>query len=156
MHLMSSSKLNSTRIGGQRLEYRVRYSRAAKRRRIQVGPAGVTVLLPQGQSLTDAARLLKQNAEWVKSQVEAVARLVHVRRNLRSALLLAGKELRLIVRRSEEGRARVILGDGEIEVQVPPGAEPSKVLERWMRRRARHVFADAVARRSTQMKVRPR
>jgi hypothetical protein len=53
------------------ITYTVRVSHRARRCRIQVGLAGVTLVVPRRMPMTDAESFLRQNADWIQARLAA-------------------------------------------------------------------------------------
>jgi predicted metal-dependent hydrolase len=153
---LAHEKLSTVRLGGRVVRYRVRYSPAAKRSRIQVGPAGVTAVLPRGRPAREAAALLKRNAAWVESQIASISRLGEIGTTKgRPTVLLRGRETEVSVEKHAiRFTPRVALAQDQIRLTLPRGTSANRALECWMRRLARRELCAALTLRAAEMKVR--
>jgi predicted metal-dependent hydrolase len=149
----------SVQLGARRVEFTVRVSRGAKRRRISVTPSGVEVTLPGGHNGELAEAFLRENATWVLSQIDFVERSGSFRKPLVPAspvVLLRGQEISVDVVPEDSARwYGRITTNGRLSVRVPTGntVDPVKTLEGWFRRQARADIMTRLAERSREMRV---
>ena len=150
-------------LSGQRVDYRVRFSVGARKSRIRVGPTGVEVILPQGAKQSSAEGFLRRHAAWILDQLAFFRRAGRIRMARRGALstaiLLRGRSTRVLIRHDDSLRKYGIIEDskGEICVRLPESGtiEPLRVLEGWLRKRAREAIYARVVDRSREMRRRP-
>lgn len=135
----------------------------ARKSRIRVGPTGVEVILPQGAKQSSAAGFLRKHAVWVLDQLAFFRRAGRVRiargEGLPTAILFRGHSTRVLIRQDDSLRKYGIVEDSreEICVRLPKSVatEPSRVLEGWLRKRAREAIYARVVERSREMRRRP-
>ncbi|MRR33039.1 DUF45 domain-containing protein, partial [bacterium] len=73
IHMVKSS-IATTRVQGNPLTYNIKWSERARRLRISVSEAGVTVTLPRGFAAVEAEKFLQQNAVWLDEQLRRMAK----------------------------------------------------------------------------------
>lgn len=148
-------------IGGRDVDYGIEYSPRARRSRIRVNPAGVTVTMPKGTEPEHASDFLKLNETWVLAQMDYVARAGSV------AITAPGSEVRRILLRGVETPVRVVEEEStrlyaiaeparkHIRIRVPRGrnADADRALELWLRREARNGIQAALRKYTKQMRV---
>ena len=145
---------------GNEIPYTVRVSTRARRLRITVSSNGVTVTLPKGVPQREAERFMRQNADWVKAQVERASRQAKSSNLPPDVILWHGDALQLV--RIEEperkSRARVEASRGRMRVLVPAGSRVStrKTAEAWMRANARDEIEQVVAVEARRMGAHPK
>ncbi len=159
--MKSATKLQggTVELCGRPVNYLIRTSPGAKRRRIRVTPHGVEVVIPGNGDIGSAAPFLRENEKWVLEQLDFVERSSGVvrKKNQPRSLLLRGKERTVRIGEQETTRRYGLVheeGDGLI-VRVPTGKSDlaSRALELWLRRMARADLQAALERRARQMKV---
>ena len=140
-------------LGGNRVDYDVVVSRAARQTRIRVGPGGVEVVQPVGASGRDVSAFLRRNESWVLAQLDRVASLPALRRPVRrqsGEILYRGERtpVRVEFVDTKARGNRVVLSEGEIVVRRGPETQTSAVrgLENWLRGQARSAIADYLPR----------
>ena len=146
-------------LGGKRVEYTIRSSAGANRRRIRVTPNGIEVVIPPGTEPGNAAAFLRQNESWVLEQLDFVERSSGLIRNqVRPlTLLLRGEEQKIRV--VEEATTRrygiIIENQDELIVRVPNGktSVACRALELWLRRLTRADLHAALKRRAREMRL---
>ena len=131
--------------------FRIKSVRRGGNVRARVGPSGVEVLLPAAEREDRAAGFLRDNADWVLSQIDRVERLPDraVRPTLPPHhLLLYGVPTRVRVTVRTGGLNRVTHEDGEIAILHGRQATtpPVRSLGNWLRKQARVRLARSVAR----------
>ncbi len=147
-------------IAGNEIPYQVRVSARARRLRITVSSSGVTVTLPKGVPQREAERFMRQNADWVKAQVERASKQAK-NSNLPPDVILWHGEAMQLVRIEEperKSRARVEVSCGRMRVLVPAGSRTStrKIAEAWMRANAREEIEEVVAVEARRMGAHPK
>jgi len=160
---MTRSSISTTRIQGRELSYQVKWSERARRLRISVSDAGVTVTLPRGFAARDAERFVQENAAWLDGQLSRMekARQKRARQALpKDVILLRGKptQVKVIVEADRKARALIREAAGRLQVHLPEGAGDIKgeVVERALRQMAREELEQAVARHAGLMRVKPK
>lgn len=146
-------------LGGKRVDFSIRSSAGATRRRIRVTPNGVEVVIPRGGEPGNATAFLRENEAWVLEQLDFVERSSGLIRNQARpmTILLRGEERKIRV--VEEATTRrygiVVEGPEELIVRVPTGkkALAGRALELWLRRMVRADLQAALIRRSKEMRV---
>ncbi|WBQ10786.1 M48 family metallopeptidase [Hyphomonadaceae bacterium ML37] len=143
------------RLGERELAYTL--DRSARRRTIglKVGPDGLSVVLPQRASASEADRAVRERAGWILDRLDKQARRV-IAPPLHG---VDGEKIGwlggvLTLRVTPHDRARTALTrDGDyLDVRVDAGLEPSlcaatirRALSRWRREQALAVMAPKVA-----------
>jgi Predicted metal-dependent hydrolase len=149
-------------LHGTPLTYSLSISTRARRLRISVSDAGVTLVLPAGLSARDGEAFLLKNGDWVLQQLE---RRQKQARNTRpplpkDVLLLRGKPVRVegIEEPGRLSRARVEERPDRLFVYLPVGKQSvlPQVLDRWLRELARAEIEKTVLRLSAVMRVSPK
>src|ERR1700753_4525208 len=138
------TSLHSVEVGEQRVEYTIRVSRAAKRARIRVAPAGVEVVLPTDSGLDHAESFLQENGDWLLDQLAFFKRAggfrVKTGVNDDAHILLDGVETATAVVEVDSRRrcARVIHEGDCLKVIIPRGGGVNALasLHNWLRSRA--------------------
>jgi predicted metal-dependent hydrolase len=130
-------RLETITIGGRKVEYRVRHSKAARKLRVRVGPNGVEVVQPVGRDDDELAAFVHSSADWIVGQLERVERLRHVRKPERlqaGELLYRGDPTRVRIEQHpyRRGANRVFHEDGDILEYLPQvtgrlGQRPAKI-----------------------------
>jgi predicted metal-dependent hydrolase len=147
---------DSLEIGGVRIDYFVRESSSASKLRIRVDSAGVEVVKPRARSLHDVRGFLAQNVEWVVDQLDRVSGS-SLDQDV-DGFMLFGKPASLRVEPpTRPGLNRIELGSDDV-LLVTDSRDPNQLaglLERRLRREARHAIGAAILRRSAQLKVAP-
>ncbi len=162
--LPSASAQGLTLADGRGIVYEVRRSDRARRARLTITPAAeVVVVLPRRWPPAEAERLVVRHERWIARrvhQLRAEEERLAARPALGAGRLLEVEGRPLRVRFVDgtpppaRGSVRVV-GD---ELRVWPGRdgrEPTDLLERWLRARARRAVAARVAVRASEMDVRP-
>ena len=149
-------------LEGQRIDYRIRISPLAKRCKIRVSLDGVEVVLPCRVSLKRAVSMLREHGAWVVRQVEHQQHRVAASAALlpENTILLRGEptQVEIIRTTSAGGLAQVDHRDGRWRVRllVQRAADPTKVLETWLRHQARQDIEARLAHRCVEMRQQPR
>jgi predicted metal-dependent hydrolase len=154
---LTNGKVESIRLRGMTVKYRVQRSATARRRRLRVSPAGVVVVLPEGHSAADAVEFLRQNSMWVTEGVQALSRLAGSVRTAAPAanMLLQGEPTKVLLRRVAPGRRpRVEMESGRLTLYLSPKAKAAAALEQWLRNVARQEIHAIARARSRELGVR--
>ena len=136
-------------LRGNRVDYDVVFSRAARQTRIRVGPGGVEVVRPAGASDEDVSAFLRRNEGWVLAQIERVAGLRALRQPVRrqcGEILYRGAPtpVRIEFVETRARGNRVGWREGAIVVRRGPETRTPAAhgLENWLRGQARSAIAD--------------
>jgi len=139
-------------IGRKRIDVLVTTSERAAKLRVRVTPRGVEVVRPRGRSDEDVDAFARQNADWILEQIRRQARFARIRRPERrtpGTILYRGEETRLVIDPPANGsRGNRVRLTGEGIVLSPGGTsetQPSRSLERWLRRQARELIEQELA-----------
>lgn len=148
-----SNRQEITLIQGKPVRYRVRRSQRARRLTLEVDKRnGLVVVLPARVARREVFAMLQEHAVWIDRQVERFG--VRFGPQCReyasgSELLFLGRARRLEIEPLAAGRKRSVLRlDGDtLHARLAPRdvLEIRPVLERWLRRQARRIFAERVA-----------
>lgn len=155
------TSLHSVEVGEQRVEYTIRISRAARRARIRVAPAGVEVVLPTNSALDRAESFLQENGDWLLDQLAFFKRAgdCRIRTGVKddAHILFNGvKTATEVVEVDSRCRyARVIHEADCLKVIIPRGGtvDPVASLHNWLRRKARKLVHELLALRAREMGV---
>lgn len=161
MIAMRKTSLHSVEVGEQRVDYTVRVSRAARRARIRVAPAGVEVVLPADSGLDRAESFLQENGDWLLDQLAFFKRAGDFRieagvKDDAHILFKGVKTATEVVKVDSRRRcARVIHEAGRLKVIVPRGGavNPLSSLQNWLRREARKLVHERLEFRAREMGV---
>ncbi|MFZ1643555.1 MAG: SprT family zinc-dependent metalloprotease [Candidatus Contendobacter sp.] len=160
---MKPATLSSIHLAGRRVDYRLIRSKAAKRLRVRVGPAGVEVVQPAAQRVGAVEAFLHANDQWIIAQLERIERLYPVRRPHASAsgeILYRGAPtpVQIMDHAHRQGPAKVIFEQDRL--MIIRGREsrtaPAKTLENWLRKQARTAIEQHVAVVAGQLRRTPR
>jgi len=155
---LTSGKLETVRLKGRTVKYRVRHSPSAKRRRLQVSPGGVVVVLPKSDSASGAADFIRKNAVWVTQEIGALSR----RANSISAasgsasMLLCGELVRVVCASAQSRRSHIDISNHQVILQIPSGVDPTARLEQWLRQIARREIQRLLKTRANELGVKPK
>jgi predicted metal-dependent hydrolase len=160
---LARSVLQSIRLKGRLIPYRLRESDTARRCRVRVSPAGVEVIVPRGSDDARAAAFLRENTSWILDQLAFLDRLQSVRRASarlsRNSILLRGRDVPVeIVPESTQRTYAITRHDGlTIRIHIPEQGfvDSGRALESWLRRQARREIAVRLAERVKDMRLRP-
>ncbi len=140
----------------------VRLSDRARRVRVQVGPAGVVLVVPRRISVERAQAFLVTQADWIRRQLarqQQAASLRAARRPPPGSFRWRGDLVAPAVMDDPDLRfcARVSLHEGRPRVRVPPGRADlaPRALWTWLQDQARRALEARVAERAPAMGVRP-
>lgn len=160
---MKAATQHQIQLGGRRVDYRVMYSRAARKLRVRVGPNGVEVVQPTARNGEDVSAFLDSNKAWILDQLQRVDRLRNVRRPVQrrvGVILFRGELTQVRVETTEtRGRGNVIdFIDGEIVVRRGAGSQTpaARGLENWLRKQARAEIEKHLAITTTRIRQNPR
>jgi hypothetical protein len=148
-------------LGERNVDYTVRFSRAAKRARIRVAPAGVEVVLPADAKPDRAESFLQENGDWLLDQLAFFERAggfrVKPSTDESAHIQLDGVRtaIEFIEVDSSRRYARIIHEAGCLKVLVPraDAVNPLTSLQNWLRREARRRIHDRLAARAEEMNV---
>ena len=157
---MSNSTGKTIYLQGHRVDYSVRFSQTAKKRRIKVNSKGVEVILPSNVSEDRAAVFLRENSVWVLDQLAFIRRMGALRSKSvlprPQSILFRGKPLVIEVIEEKSNRNFGLLEQLNnrllIRIPVHKPIEPLKALESWLRRRARQDIESRLAERTREMR----
>ena len=155
------TSLHSVEVGDQRIDYTVRISRAARRARIRVAPAGVEVVLPTDSGLDRAESFLQENGDWLLDQLAFFNRTGNFRIeagvNEDAYILFNGVKTAMEVVEIDSRRrcARIIHEADCLKVIIPRGSavNPLASLQNWLRRMARKLVHERLELRAREMGV---
>lgn len=150
-------------LKGKPVTYSVRYSRTAKRNRIQVNSEGVTVFLPRQVSEDQAALFLIQNEAWVVEQIAFINRMGSMRipqpELPPDTFLFRGVQTHLNIIPVETDRTYGLVDEqpGKLNIHIPQhgNVNNQKTIETWLRRQARMDIEERIKVRSEEMKQNP-
>lgn len=135
-------------IGARSIPYEVRQSARAERKRIEVTPAGVCVIVPQGTSAEEVEGFVRRRRRWLHDKTEEIREEVERLRtgtpqgfHSGAKILFRGRYLKLRVR--PEAAERPVLRyrtafDVAVPRELPPGereATARNLIERWLEER---------------------
>jgi predicted metal-dependent hydrolase len=139
-------------LDGQKVEWRLVRSSAAKKLRIKVGPDGVVVVLPDGRDDSEAAAFVASNRAWVAEQLARTRKLQAARRpqtRTKGQLLFRGELIAVRVLHSAQWRGpnKVTLDGGVITITCGQESRTStdRSLENWLRKQARERIGQIIA-----------
>lgn len=156
-------------VGTRVIPYEVRRSGRAARKRIEVSPGQVVVIVPEGSPEEDVERFVQTKRRWLHDKTEEIAEEVE---RLRAAtpegfhsgakILFRGRYLRLRVRTADVERPTISYRTG-FHVELPEGwgrgdAEPTvrKLVEGWLETRMTRDAWQVVRRRGAPHGLEPR
>ena len=147
-----------TVIAGRRISYQLVRSKRARRLRVTVKDAQVTVTLPTGVRVEEAEKLLQQNSAWLLRHLDAAPRRKAKDKTLpANVILLRGEATRIevIEEAGRQARLKVEESAGRLIVRVPAGTRstPRQLVAPWLRQRARVEVEAMVRRQATRMGV---
>jgi predicted metal-dependent hydrolase len=156
-------------IGARSIPYEVRRSRRAGRKRIEVGPRGIEVIVPHDTSLEDVEDFVQRKRRWLHDKTEEVREEVERLRgdtpqgfHSGAKILFRGRYLRLRVRMGEVGRPTLAYRRA-FHVELPRGvpsrdrdAVVRKIVEQWLDHRLTEDAWEIVRRRGAPHGLDPR
>lgn len=155
-------------IGAREIRYEVRRSGRADRKRIEVSPAGVRVIVPEDASVEDVARFVRAKRRWLHNKTEEVREEVERLRadtpqgfHSGAKVLFRGRYLKLRVSIADTERPSIGYRTA-FEVVMPqdvPRSEHERVtrrlVEQWMEERLAEDAWEAVRRRGVPHGLEP-
>lgn len=155
-------------VGARSIAYEVRHSGAARRKRIEVTPRGVEVVVPQDAAEAEIERFVHRKRRWLHDKTEEVREEAE---RLRSAtpqglhsgakVLFRGRHLKLRVRVADVARPTLTYRTAfhvELPRAVPPDereAGTRRLLESWLDARLAEDAAEVVRRRGAPHGLEP-
>lgn len=147
-------------IGSRTIEYEVRRSGRARRKRIEVTPGGVDVIVPEDASPDDVERFVRSRRRWLHDKTEEVAEEVERLRartpegfHSGAKVLFRGRHLRLRVEPADVDGASLTYRTA-FHVRVPRELEGQEreaavrdVLHGWFEDRLREDAREVIRRR---------
>lgn len=154
---MSAGAVEAMRVSllGREVVCRVRTSDRARRCRIQVGAAGVTLVRPRRISLRAALALLHDHAAWVLAHLDRTRELRAATATPPGTAMLCGRAVPIRVEVAAS-RGRVEEDAGGLRVVVPSAGRAAPVLAAWMRALARRTIVAEVVRQAARVGLKPR
>lgn len=161
MTALRKVSFHTAEVGEQRVDYTIRISRAARRARIRVAPAGVEVVLPADSRLDRAESFLQENGEWLLDQLAFFKRAgsfrIQVGASESNHILFNGVKTTTEIVEDDSHRrcARIVFERDCLIVTVPRGGiiHPLPALHNWLRRKARERIHEQLALRAREMNV---
>lgn len=157
-----AAELHHLLLDGQKVEWRLVRSSAAKKLRIKVGPDGVVVVLPEGREACEATTFISEQRTWVSEQLARIRRLHELRRPVardEGRILFRGESVPVCVLRSDNWHApnKVMLTNGTITITCRPNSKtlPARSLENWLRKQARERITQHIAEIKKRVKRTP-
>jgi predicted metal-dependent hydrolase len=139
-------------LAGRRVAYRLVRSRAARKLRVRVGPAGVEVVQPKARPDEDVPRFLHTNEDWILGQMDRAAQLRLIRRPAPGApatILFRGTvaPVSFLPDQGRSGPNQVTFQDGSIVIRRGASSHtpPQQSLENWLRKQARQAIRSHLA-----------
>ena len=145
-------------VGQTQIPYTIRRSNRAKRRRIEVTPESVVLVVPQGGDLPAARKFLESRRAWVFTQLQVVNAKAAHRDAYRPERLVTGAKVyyrgrrtRLTVRIAKDDRVRVEYRNGFVLHAPANASEQAKrrALIAWLKNTVREDV-EALVRRYTK------
>lgn len=159
MTVAAKAERGAVDLGGRRVEYVVRVSPGATRRRIRVTPHGVEVVIPRGAQPAGVAAFLQEHERWVLEQLDFVERSSGLigRKARPESVLLRGAErpIRVVEEVTTRRYGITVEQANGLTVRVPKGQSSlaNRALELWLRRLARADLMAALERRAREMRL---
>jgi len=160
---MKTAILSSIHLAGRQVEYRLIRSKAAKRLRVRVGPAGVEVVQPAAHRASEVEAFLRANDAWIIAQLERVERLYPLRRPQTRAsgeILYRGEPtpVHVVNHAHRQGPAKVVFEQDRLLIIRGPESRtsPAQSLENWLRKQARVAIEQHIAVVAGQIQRTPR
>lgn len=156
-------------IGAREIRYEVRRSARAARKRIEVTPAGVQVIVPEGASPEEVERFVQRKRRWLHDKTEEIREEVERLRgdtpqgfHSGAKVLFRGRYLKLRVSTADAERPSLSYRTA-FEVALPrdvPRSEHEAIVrglvERWLEERLAEDAWQVVRRRGTPHGLEPR
>jgi predicted metal-dependent hydrolase len=149
----------AVKLGGKPVQYSIRTSAGATRRRIRVTPNGIEVVIPRGGKAESASEFLQENEKWVLEQLDFVERSSGIFRDQVQprSLLVRGQErtVRVVAEKTTRNYGLIDEQGDEVIVRVPVGKRgiAARPIELWLRRLARADLQASLASHARQMKL---
>ncbi len=144
---MARAETGALRIGDREVQYRVRYSRKARRLSLRIDPRdGLEVVVPVRAPHADIERLVAEKISWVTKKMRDFERLREATPEIAlrdgAHLTLAGREHVVRVVPSHFRRPRIALDGGELVlfVSADGDADVRVAFRRWLVRFANEVI----------------
>jgi len=161
MTALRKVSLHTVEVGEQRIDYTIRLSRAARRARIRVAPAGVEVVLPADSGLDRAKSFLQENGDWLLDQIAFFKRAgsfrIETSTNECAYILFKGVKTATEVIEVESRRRHALITyeSNCLKVTVPRGGvvNPLASLRNWLRREARRRIHERLTARAREINV---
>jgi predicted metal-dependent hydrolase len=155
-------------FGARTIPYEVRHSNRALRKRIEVTPRGVAVVVPEGASAAEVERFVESKRRWLHDKTEELREEIARLRgdtpqgfHSGSKILFRGRYLRLRVATGEVERPTLTYRTA-FDVDLPRGVpdedrEPvvRKLVERWLEERLAEDAWEVVRRRGAPHGLEP-
>lgn len=142
--MVKKGALATIDLGGQRIEYRLVRSKAARKLRVRVGIDGIEVTQPVKKCGEDLEAFLKHNQKWIISQIGRLEYIRSVRKPPsieNGKILFRGEEMSVSLKESASGNGsnKVVFENGAITIFLSPRSRtsPPRSLENWLRKQAR-------------------
>ena len=155
---MSESTEAIITLSGRNIPYHIVRSRRAKRLRLAVSDAGVSVTLPVGVKISEAEKMLQQHGEWVLAMLERVGQRKAKARSLPSdVILLRGeiKQIQVIEELERLARVRVEESADRLALYVPAGSgkDGRAMALPWLKAMARSAIETSVRKQAGRLGV---
>lgn len=141
--------LKTITIGGRKIEYRLRCSKAAQKLRVRIGLDGVEVIQPVGKDPQELDAFLETNRDWIVNQLERIDQIRSIRKpsNIKKGeMLFRGTIIPVLVESIARRKAtnRVIFNNNTITIirGSTSNTPPATTLENWLRLQAKQAIAD--------------
>ena len=150
-------------IGKRNIPYKVVTSKRARRLRLTVSAAGVSVTLPYGIQQAEAEKFIRQNEVWILSQLERVERdkgRKNQHRLPEDVILFHGEphQIQVIREADRKSRLRIEESKGRLRVYAPAEIDtlPRIMVEPWLKSQARDEIEMMVKQQALRMKASPK
>ena len=141
---MEATTLDSITLGGRKVDYQLVRSKAARKLRVRVGPAGVEVVQPEARDAGEIEAFLLAHGAWIIDQLERIERFRAVRKPQRSGageILYRGTPTPIRVEDMArcQGANKIVFEHGCLVIMRGHRSHtsPAQSLENWLRKRAR-------------------
>lgn len=156
-------------IGARSIRYDVRRSSKARRKRIEVTPRGVEIIVPRSASTEDVKGFVQRKRRWIHEKVEEVREVAELLRgdtpegfHSGAKILFRGRHLRLRVRIGDVQHPTIAYRTA-FDVELPRALsngdrEPTvqKLVEEWLEERLTEDAWDVVRLRGVPYGLKPR
>lgn len=161
MTALRKTLFHTIEVGEKRVDYAIHFSRAARRARIRVAPAGVVVVLPANTSPDRAESFLQENSEWLLDQLAFFERAgsfrIETSKDQGAHILFSGVRTAVEVIEVDSRRRHALIAHDKncLKVVIPRGGvvNPFASLNNWLRRAARREIQERLNVRSREMNV---